>query len=132
LVLPINASYPIPDSWKLRIGLVGNGTFGATPAVDIVSISLLAVPSSTDVTLLLILLAVTLVAMAIGLWRSPFFLILSALLLVIFAVVLDAELLVFQGTLARVGTLILLIAMSIMLFAQGALHLPDEFKKGEV
>jgi hypothetical protein len=80
--------------------------------------------------LLILLMASFVIALFIGLRSSPLFLILAGLLLLIATVVVDADLLSSQADLVRYGTFVVLVIMSLLLFVQGALNLPDEFKGG--
>jgi hypothetical protein len=80
--------------------------------------------------ILILLLASFVIALFIGLRSSPLFLILAGLLLLDATVVVDADLLSSQADLVRYGTFVVLVIMSLLLFVQGALNLPDEFKGG--
>lgn len=76
-----------------------------------------------------VLIVLFVVLLVIGIRRSPMFLILSSLVLLILANLINDTYLATEPDLTRYGTFVIFIIASVLLFVQGALNLPDEFKK---
>jgi hypothetical protein len=118
---------------KLETSSENPPPFGLTGSTGWLALTLAIEPMeqpTEDMTLIWVLLVAFGVALLIGLRSSPFFLILAGLLLLILTVVVDADILSSQPDLVRYGAFVVLVIMSLLLFVQGALNLPDEFKGG--
>lgn len=109
--------------YYFRAQAVGNETplgFGETSSFQTPGVNL---------TLLWVLIVLFILTLSIGLWKSPSFLILAGLLGVILTLAVDVELMDGRDDLTRYGTFVVLIVASILIFVQGALHLPEEFER---
>lgn len=73
-----------------------------------------------------IVFALFLICLIVGLTRSALFLLLSGLMALVLAAVVDASLLSAQTPFIRYGTFMVLVIAGIILFVRGAMDLPKE------